>query len=265
MKNEKTMHVIAPGTGDAFSALKYSSCLAVEADDRWLLIDAPHPIRKMLREAGETAALSHPLDLHLFEGAVLTHLHADHASGLEGLGFFNHFALQRKARVLTDPAVREELWSGHLRAGMRQLMHGPEAEPVSYTLGDFFELVDLYEREPYVLGPFTIETHRTVHHIPTIAVKVRANGVTLGYSADTAFREELIEWLSDADLIIHETNFGGAHTPYEKLAALPEALRAKMRLIAYPDSFDEASSVITTMRQGARLDVRTGEIVSGER
>ena len=57
---------------------------------------------------------------------------------------------------------------------------------------------------------------------------VRAAGRCLGYSADTAFDPALLSWLSEADLIVHETNLGPIHTPYEKLASLPSDLRGKM-------------------------------------
>ena len=40
------------------------------------------------------------------------------------------------------------------------------------------------------------------------------------------------------------------HTPYELLAALPAELRAKMRLIHYPDDFDLNASAIEPLRQG---------------
>jgi hypothetical protein len=63
----------------------------------------------------------------------------------------------------------------------------------------------------------------------------------------------LIEWLAPADLIVHEATtmvHTGVHTPYTKLAALPDALRAKMRLNHYPDDFDLESSVIEPLRQG---------------
>jgi len=100
-------------------------------------------------------------------------------------------------------------------------------------------------------GPFSIECRKTIHHVPTTALRVRhaASGRTLGHSADTAFEPALIEWLARADLVVHETNYG-VHTPYEKLAALPEDLRARMRLIHYPDDFDLAASVIEPLHQG---------------
>ncbi|HLM42348.1 MAG TPA: ribonuclease Z, partial [Myxococcaceae bacterium] len=103
-------------------------------------------------------------------------------------------------------------------------------------------------------GPFSIECRRTYHHLPTTALRIRAAGRSLGYSADTAFDEDLIQWLAEADLVVHETNYG-VHTPYEKLAALPAELRAKMRLIHYPDDFDLGASNIEPLVQGRRYTV----------
>lgn len=85
------------------------------------------------------------------------------------------------------------------------------------------------------------------------ALLVEAAGRTLGYSSDTAFDPELIAFLDPADLIIHETNFGPAHTPYAALAALPAEIRGRMRLIHYPDGFDVAASAITALREGEVL------------
>ena len=45
------MHVTALGVGDAFSARWYSTCLLVTAGENRLLIDCPHPIRKVLAES----------------------------------------------------------------------------------------------------------------------------------------------------------------------------------------------------------------------
>ena len=85
---------------------------------------------------------------------------------------------------------------------------------------------------------------------PTTALLIEAAGRKLGYSADTAFDPALIEFLAQADLIIHETNLGPAHTPYTSLAALPAELRARMRLVHYPDTFDTATSNIVALGEG---------------
>lgn len=243
------MKLLPLGVGDAFSARWYSSCLALEHEGRWLLLDCPHPIRKMMREADPE------LDLFDVEAVALTHLHADHASGLEGYGYFSHFAMQRRARIAAFPPVIERLWNGHLAAGMERLVVPGSSEPARRSLGDYFELLELHVREPVDVGPFRVECRPTRHHIPTTAFKITAGGRTLAYSADTEFDPALIAWLDEGSaLIVHETNYG-THTPYEKLAGLDERLRAKMRLIHYPDDFDLDASVIEPLVQGRALTV----------
>lgn len=240
-----TLSFVPLGVGDAFSARWYSTCLAVEHDGHRLLVDCPHPIRKVLRESAD-------LDVGDFDAVVVTHLHADHASGLEGFGYFSHFVLGRKARLVTHPDVLARLWDGHLSAGMERLIDARAHQPRDMHLHDYFDATPL--AGPTTIGPFTIEPRLTIHHVPTTALRIRAGGRTLGYSADTAFDPTLIKWLSSADLVVHETNYG-AHTPYAKLAALPGELRAKMRLIHYPDDFDVDGSAIACLRQGERVEV----------
>lgn len=243
---------VAAGVGDAFSALYYSSCLVVEAEGRRLLIDCPHPIRKILREAGEACGAD--LDLDGVDAVVLTHLHADHASGLEGYGYFSHFVLQRRAKLVVHPAVAHRLWDGHLAAGMECLMDPADHRVHGKTRDDYFEIVEMSESAPVEIGPFSIACRRTVHHVPTTALRIAAGGRSLGYSADTAFDLALIDWLSAADLIVHETNYG-VHTPYAALKELPADLRARMRLIHYPDQHDPTSPDIECLTQGRRYRV----------
>jgi ribonuclease BN (tRNA processing enzyme) len=246
------------GVGDAFTARHYTSCLALGVDDEWLLIDCPHPVRKMLRDASDRAGLSRPLDLDRFGAVAVSHLHADHSCGLEDLGYYSFFALGRRATVLMHPDASDRLWTGLLAAGMELVQSNPEAPPVQKQLTDYFELIDLDSGRPVKFGRFSIECRRTIHGIPTFALRITAGSRILGFSADTAYDPSLIEWLGSADLIVHEvTNLvhTGVHTPYEKLAALPESLRSKMHLTHYPDDFDVESSVIEPLREGRLYDV----------
>jgi ribonuclease BN (tRNA processing enzyme) len=246
------LRALCLGVGDAFSARWYSSSLALECDGTWLLVDCAHPIRKVLREAGQAAGLA--LDVDQFAAVLLTHLHADHSSGLEGWGFYSYFALKRPAVVLTHPLVAERLWHRHLAAGMETLLFEPGAAEVPMSLADYFDVRPLDDATPTPFGPFAIECRRTIHATPTFAMRIRAGGRTLGLSADTAYDPALIAWLSESDLIVHETNVG-IHTPYERLAALPADLRRRMRLIHYPDDFDLAASVIEPLVPGRIYEV----------
>ena len=194
------------------------------------------------------------LDIGDLAACVITHLHADHASGLEGLGYFSFFVQRSKMKLLIHPDVSHRLWDGHLAAGMEQLMRASDLTLEARQLGDYFELLPLHTERAVQMGPFAIECRKTIHHIPTTALRITAGDRVFGYSADTAFDPTLIEWLDRADLIVHETNLG-VHTPYEKLAALPEAQRRKMRLIHFTDFFDTEGSVIAVLQQGKWLEV----------
>jgi ribonuclease BN (tRNA processing enzyme) len=251
-----TFQVLPLGVGDAFSALRYSTCLALRAAGTTVLVDCPHPIQKMMREASLAAGLddAHAVSPANVSAVVLTHLHADHCSGLEGLGYYTFFYLKRRLPLYLHRDVLARLWDGHLAAGMEHLMPSVGAPIREMHLDDYFEVHLLDETTEATCGPFAIECRKTIHHVPTTALRIRADGRTLGHSADTAFDEGLVLWLSAADLVIHETNYG-VHTPYEKLAALPADERRRMRLIHYPDDFDVAASTIECLREGRLYDV----------
>jgi ribonuclease BN (tRNA processing enzyme) len=244
--------------GLAFTAQHYTSCYALGVDGDWLLIDCPHPVRKMLREGSIGAGLPEPLDLDRIHAVAVSHLHADHCCGLEDFGFYSLFALGRRAKLLMHPDASERLWDGLLTAGMEFMQEKPHGPPTRRALKDYFELIDLNPSQPVHCGPFAIECRRTIHSVPTFAFRIRAGGRVLGYSSDTAYDSTLIEWLADADLILHEVTTmtqSEVHTPYQKLAGLPPWLQSKMRLTHYPDDFDVESSSIEPLRQSHIYDV----------
>src|SRR4051812_1855247 len=180
------------GVGNAFSARYYSSSFALQAEGQWLLVDCPHPIRKLLREASATAGFA--LDVAQLGAIVLTHLHADHASGLEGIAFYCRYVLGRTMPLYTLPAIATDLWPHHLAAGMEWSQQAGGAPPMHRNVEEFFALHELSPAGPCACGPFTVACRPTIHNIPTIALRITAGGRTLGYSADTAFDPGLIDW-----------------------------------------------------------------------
>jgi len=247
------LRLLPLGVGDAYSALRYTTSLAIEAEGAWLLIDCPHPIRKMMREASATAGVQ--LDIDRISAVALTHLHGDHCSGLEIFGYYSRFELDRITPLLAHPTVSERLWDHCLSASMRWSRQGPGEPPIERRFDDYFQLMPLSQNTSVQVGPFAVRCHPTQHSIPTSAMMVHAAGRTLAYSADTPFDPALINWLASADLIVHESTPGRMHTPYDQLAALPRDLRAKMRLIHYPDNFDLTGREIEPLHQGRIYDI----------
>ncbi len=244
------MKLTALGVGDAFSARHYSTCMLLEHDGWRLMIDCPHPIRKVLKEARPDLDL---VDIH---GVLLTHLHADHCSGLEGFGFFNHFVRGGPLPLLAHPRVSARVWE-RLAPGMDALVPEVGAEPVPRALGDYWALVNLDLERPVHFGPFEIECRFTVHHLPTTALRIRAGGACVGYSADTAFDPDLVAWLEVADQVVHESNHG-IHTPLSSLLALDAGFRGKLHIVHYPDDLDVERCPLPCLRQGQQLDILPG-------
>jgi ribonuclease BN (tRNA processing enzyme) len=243
--------VIALGVGDTFSEKHHSTALLLACDGFHLAIDCPDMYRSVLRDAGEKSGRT--LDLAKIDHVLITHVHGDHMNGLEGVAFYRHFALGKKTRLLTLPEVRETIWDKRLEASMGTLWDGARFRNMSFD--SYFEHIALREDADLAIGPFRIRARKTIHHVPTSALFIEAEGRTLGYSSDTAFDPELIRFLEPADLIIHETNLGPAHTRYSALAALPAELRSKMRLIHYSDGFETVASEIAIVREGEILEV----------
>lgn len=243
------LEVVVLGVGDTFSELHHSTALLLECAGYRLAVDCPDQYRGVLKAAAEKSGRA--LSLSDIDHVLITHVHGDHMNGLEGVAFFKHFVDRKRLQLITAPELRDQIWEQRLKASMGVLWNGAEHRELSFD--DYFEHVPLSWAGPIEIGPFRIRARRTVHHVPTSALFIEAAGRSLGYSADTAFDPELIAFLEPADLIIHETNLGPAHTPYAALAALPAALRQKMRLIHYSDTFDLTSSLITPLREGEVL------------
>jgi ribonuclease BN (tRNA processing enzyme) len=238
--------VVALGVGDTFSERHHSTALLLACDGFHLAIDCPDMYRSVLRDAAERSG--RPLAIDNIDHVLITHVHGDHMNGLEGFAFYKHFVEGKRVRLVTSPEVRAAIWDERLKAPMRALWDGTQF--LTRGFDDYFEHVPLDWAAAVTVGPFRIWARPTIHHVPTSALLIEAAGRKLGYSSDTAFDPKLIEFLSPADLIIHETNFGPAHTPYAALAQLPAELRARMRLVHYSDLFDTSSSAIAVLREG---------------
>ncbi len=241
-------HVL--GAGDGFSARQWPASLVLEHRGELLAVDCPGRYRAALRSAAERSGRA--LRLEAIDHVVLTHLHADHAGGLEEVGFFKHFVQGRTLHVHASPEVCKRFWE-RLRPSMGTLLRDGELTRCACT--DFFTLHPLPWGSPAAIGAFAVTTRRTVHHVPTSALLVRAGGRSLGISSDTAFDPGLLEFLAPSDCILHEAGEGTGHTDPTHLAALPPSVRARMRLFHVPDHLDLRLTGITALGAGEVLRV----------
>jgi len=243
--------VMVLGVGDAFSEKHRSSALLLQCRGFHLAIDCPDSYRAVLRAA--SLASGRPIDGSDVDHVLITHMHGDHMNGLEGIAFYKRFVEGKRVALVASPEVLADVWPERLKASMGTLWDGTELRQMTFE--DYFEPVALSWADEVAVGPFRIRAKRTIHHVPTSALLIEAADRELGYSSDTAFDPTLISFLEPADLIIHETNHGPAHTPYDLLETLPAELRARMRLIHYPDGLDQGSVSIPLLEEGEVIGV----------
>jgi ribonuclease BN (tRNA processing enzyme) len=240
------LKIVPLGVGDTFSAYNTTASLLIEAEGFRLGIDCPDSYRRVLQQAADKSGSALPIET--IDDILITHVHGDHMNGLEGFAFWKHFVEKKRVNLWTSPDARAVIWDQRLIAPMEQLFDGKSFHKKKFE--DYFAYSALEWDQATQIGPFRVTTRRTIHHIPTSALLIEWAGGKLGYSADTAFDPGLIKFFETADLIIHETNYGPAHTAYADLAALPEDLRKKMRLIHYPDTLDLSNPTITPLAEG---------------
>jgi len=271
------VRIVILGVGDAFTARHFGASALIETSSGAhgpsssrgdggrggkagrggrVLLDCPDPIHRVLRESTKGAVRVDDID-----DIVLTHIHGDHCNGLESFGFWRWMKRQTDAgspvpRIWTSPWTAERLWRKLSPAMSGEGRRSGEAGPPTRDLSTFFDVRTLAPGGLTVqVQGLTIEARWTTHPIPTMGLLLSEGGRTLGWAGDTAFERAHIDWLSKADVIVHEANTGPAHTPIEDLNALPDELREKMRLIHLPDDFDPSRTDIAILREGDVLEL----------
>ncbi|MEW6365509.1 MAG: MBL fold metallo-hydrolase [Acidobacteriota bacterium] len=246
-----SFEVIVLGVGDVFSEINHPSSLLLHCDGFYLAIDCPDTYRSVLHGASSSAGRA--IDVASIDHVLITHVHGDHMNGLEGFAFYKHFVEGKHLSLYTTPEVRSVIWGERLRVSMGKLWDGERHRTMEFD--DYFDYHPLDWTHKVAIGPFAVSIHPTVHHVPTIGLLVECMGRRLGYSSDTAFDPQLISFLSAADLIIHETNYGPAHTALFDLESLPDHLQKNMRLIHVPDELASVATSIRTLHEGEVLRV----------
>ena len=243
--------VLVLGVGDAFSVRHLPTSFVLACDGHRLAIDCPDRYRAVLADACKRAGQA--IEFAGIDDFLITHLHGDHVNGLEGAAFYRKFVEGRRIRLHTSAEVREVIWEQRLRASMGQLLEGDTVQSMAFE--DYFDYRELRREEPNCIGPFRVWTRPTIHHVPTTALHIEAEGRTLGYSCDGVLDDGQLAFLSRADVILHETNLGPSHTPLAALVGLPEAIRSRVRLVHYPDHLDLSGSGIPALQEGDWLTI----------
>lgn len=136
---------------------------------------------------GTLAALQTHVGLHQVDAVVVSHEHPDHRNDLEGFHVACAYVVPREAIPVFAPA------------GVRQ--HGYHTGPPTLAFSD------LVDGSRFQVGAMAFTASRTDHGPETLALRVEADGRSLGYSADTGPEWPPARLGPPLDLLVSEATY----------------------------------------------------------
>ena len=166
----------------------------VRANGTQLLIDCGN---------GASANLQRLTRFDELDAILITHRHVDHCVDLVGMFYALRFHPEgpRSVDLYAAPEVLDVL-TGLLSADsaleFREVFHVKEV-----TGGDSLEI-----------GPMQVDLADSIHPVPTVSVRVRAEGKSIVYSSDSAGGPDLVELARGASLFLCEATWQGDAADY---------------------------------------------------
>ncbi len=162
-----------------------SSGYLLQHEDYHLLLDCG---------SGVLSKLQNILAPEQLNGVFITHYHADH---IADIGVLQH------ARLITGLLGKKmdclPIYAHDLdKSEFSKLTYKEITKGIAYR-----------ENETVTAGPFKVQFLKTKHPIDCFAMRFEVDGKSIVYTGDTSFKEELVTFSQDADLLLCECSFYG--------------------------------------------------------
>lgn len=229
------MRFIFLGSGSAFISDpdNYQSNMLVQSPaGKFLLIDCGADARRSLHALG--------LDHRDISNVYLSHLHADHAGGLEWLAFARKFDGQHcsKPNLYLSQHLVSPLWENTLSGGLTSLSNEPASLSAYFQVhsvadGQSFEWEGIHFqliKNKHILSPYA--------DMPSYGLFFQVNDHWILLTTDSQFQPEfLLPYYQQATLIFQDCELyakpSRVHANYQQLKTLAPAIKAKMWLYHY--------------------------------
>lgn len=228
------MKLIFLGSGSAFTVGEnnfHSNVLFVSEQGKKLLLDCGSDIRFSLQVAGFSY-----LDI---TDIYISHLHSDHAGGLEYIGLSTKFDNRcAKPNLYLSQDIAADIWDRTLSGGLSYI------EGDIANLQTFFSVYPLKKNSSFFWEGIQFYLVK-VNHInngftwmPTYGLFFSINEQKIFFTGDTKLSfGELQEYYERADVIFHDCEIANSptlvHAHYEELTILPANIKQKMWLYGY--------------------------------
>lgn len=241
------------GTGAAFTLKNYQTNIGIIQDGKTLLLDAGGDIRFSLKEAG--------LSYKDIDSLYLSHLHADHAGGLEYLGFCTYFdPSAEKITLYGNGELLRRAWEDTLKGGMESV------QGKMLALNDFFDILGIRPNASVNWhGGIKFTPVQSVHIMngyslaPCYGLMIEQEAKRLFWTADCQFcPNQIMDFYKQADMIIQDCETApyksGVHAHFTELRTLPDDIKKKMILVHYQDNVFDGDVISNERVNKVRAD-----------
>lgn len=198
-----------------------------------LLIDCGSDARFSLHEKGYS--YKDITDIYI------SHLHADHAGGLEWLALTTKFDKNcKKPHLYACETILPDLWKKTLSGGLSTL----HKKTKQICLTDYFKVNSVKPNGSFEWNKIKFQLIQTIHIVngfafmPSFGLFAKINHLNVFITTDTQFIPDHYEkFYYSADVIFHDCEIlpqkTGVHAHYTDLLQLPQEIKSKMWLYHY--------------------------------
>lgn len=202
-----------------------------EQNDEKLLIDCGSDARHALAELG--------FSYQDIKSVYISHLHADHAGGLEWLALTTLFDDDCiKPNLFIHPLLSKSLWKNCLSGGLTTL------QGVKANLKTFFNVQEIDSEGKFVWQNIEFQMLQTMHVVanfnfmPSFGLIFNVNGKNIFITNDTQYAPKQLHYFyNNADIIFQDCETSdipsGVHAHFNELIRLNKSIKAKMWLYHY--------------------------------
>jgi hypothetical protein len=255
LSNDGHLGITFIGSGSAFSKRFFQTNPLIVKGNAHLMVDCGTRAPEALTLLG--------IPVTSLDNFLVTHCHADHIGGLEEVMLMDRYAVKKKPTIFIDPKFQDYLWKNSLRGGCA---YGERKKGAYLRFEDFWKV-----RRPTpvkgkprlsrtkVDGKIDLILFRT-KHIPDSALSWKDSAPSYGliidgrvlFTSDTRFDPEMVVEFDRAyrfEAIFHDCQFfkGGVHASLDELNGLPDDIKARTRLVHYPDSMEKQVNTAVDM------------------
>ena len=206
--------------------------------------------KRLLYDAGTTlpdALDAYDLKPQDLDSVYISHLHADHAGGVEYLGFKTYFECfnfgksgfgQMKPKLYGHQTILKEGWDHTWSGGLASI------QGQTNTLETYFDTTYMDSNDSFDFYGTEIRPIQTVHVVddrminPSFGIMFKDNDINVFISGDSQFApNQMLTYFGQADLIFHDCEFAeypnSVHAQFHQLQTLPDNIKKKMWLYHY--------------------------------